>query len=582
MSSEGSSSRDSPTIMHKETKVKKLNLTKTFNLKDSPLNKKETKQSKTTNKTNNKKTSKKRKKSKEEEDDDFIPEEEEIEEQDNSDDSDFKPSKSSKRKTSKFFKEEQPKSTTKKKTKKEEKEPKKKKTKKKEKTPQEIEEHQNKMLSLTKRFLPKRLLIGCHVVYSSKGIEYAPIDAYQKNCVGCFALFLGNQKTYNQKEYTDKQIEKFKENCLKYNYDTNDLLPHASYLINLANPNKEKLEKSKKLFLSELKKCELLGMSKYNFHPGSTVGECTVEEGCKQIADCINWAHGETEYVNCVLECTAGAGNNIGDKFEHLKMIIENVNDKSRVGVTIDTCHMFAAGYDIRTEEGCKQVFEDFDKIVGFKYLKGMHLNDSKAELSSKKDRHEDIGKGKIGTEVFKFIVNNPNFRNIPMCLETPSGNYVEEINELYSYFNEEESQVEFTYLGECSKTRNIQFLDGTLTNVVYNKMKRNTEEKDSNNSCVQIETKKLKHCSSSPLINSTSTFSTSTFCERDRKKSIFCSQQIGYEQDDIIESTIELKDITDTNVLSESECKKQYENLQKIIQQLGGVNLDDDSFTKL
>ncbi|EFC41445.1 endonuclease [Naegleria gruberi] len=291
----------------------------------------------------------------------------------------------------------------------------------------------------------KKLFIGCHVSYGSKGVETAPIAAYETGCYGGFAFFLGNQKTYSQKEYTDKMVSTFIENCKKYNYDPKNLLPHASYLINLANPDQTKLEKSKTLFLSEYQKCERLGAVRYNFHPGSTVGATTLEAGCKQIAECINWANEQTVGVCSVLECTAGGGHSIGHKFEHLKMIIDHVEDKNRVGVCLDTCHMFAAGYDLRTQEGCEKVFNEFDEIVGFKYLKGMHLNDSKVKLGTKKDRHENLGKGHLGIEVFKYIVNNENFRNIPMVLETPEGLYADEIQELYSYYNEKEVKPEST-----------------------------------------------------------------------------------------------------------------------------------------
>lgn len=141
--------------------------------------------------------------------------------------------------------------------------------------------------------------------------------------------------------------------------------------------------------------------------------------------------------MTCVLECTAGSGNTIGHKFEHLKMIIDHVTDKTRVGVCLDTCHMFAAGYDLRTQNGCKKVFAEFDKIVGYNYLKGMHLNDSKEKLGSKKDRHANLGQGHLGLEVFKYILNDEHFRDIPMVLETPENKYVEEIQQLYSFYNE-------------------------------------------------------------------------------------------------------------------------------------------------
>lgn len=214
-------------------------------------------------------------------------------------------------------------------------------------------------------------------------------------------------------------IEKFKANCAKYGYGKHQILPHDSYLINLGHPEQEALEKSRIAFIDEMQRCEQLGIDLLNFHPGSHLKKIDIDDCLARIAESINIALNETQGVIAVIENTAGQGSNLGYRFEHLAKIIEDVDDKSRVGVCIDTCHAFAAGYDLRTEEACEETFKQFSDIVGFEYLKGMHLNDAKSEFASRVDRHHSLGEGNIGYTPFSYIMKDPRFDGIPLILET-------------------------------------------------------------------------------------------------------------------------------------------------------------------
>jgi deoxyribonuclease-4 len=260
--------------------------------------------------------------------------------------------------------------------------------------------------------------IGAHVS-ATGGVENAPLNAAEINATA-FALFTKNQRRWQAKPLTKKNIQGFKENCQKHNYQMRHILPHSSYLINLAHPEKDKLQKSRNAFLSELKRCEQLGLQKLNFHPGSSLGKKSEAESLKTVAESINWALAQTEFITAVIENTAGQGNTLGYSFQQLAEIIEQVKNKERVGVCIDTCHMFAAGYDISSRKAFEKTFQKFDEIVGFSYLQGMHLNDIKTELASKKDRHASLGQGNIGWDGFKFIVQDTRFDEIPLILETP------------------------------------------------------------------------------------------------------------------------------------------------------------------
>jgi deoxyribonuclease-4 len=274
--------------------------------------------------------------------------------------------------------------------------------------------------------------IGAHVS-ASGGVENAPVNAHEIGAKA-FALFTKNQKQWFSKALTEENINGFRESCNKYGYTSEHIMPHDSYLINLGNPDPENLKKSRNSFLDEMRRCEQLGITLLNFHPGSHLKQISEEECLDKNAESINITLEKTSGVIAVIENTAGQGSNVGYKFEHLAHIIEKVEDKSRIGVCLDTCHTFTAGYEIKSEEGYKKTFEEFDRIVGFKYLKGIHLNDSKKELASRVDRHDSIGKGLLGEEVFKRIMNDPRFDNIPIILETPDDSlWAEEIKWLYS-----------------------------------------------------------------------------------------------------------------------------------------------------
>ena len=261
--------------------------------------------------------------------------------------------------------------------------------------------------------------IGAHVS-AAGGVSNAPENAKEIGATA-FALFTKNQRQWKSNSLTESEIEGFKDNCSRLEFSFDHIMPHDSYLINLGHPEEAKLQKSRDAFLVEFQRCEQLGIRLINFHPGSHLKKISEQECLRKNSESINLVLNKTENVIAVIEITAGQGTNLGYKFEHLAEIIEHVDDKSRVGVCIDTCHAFAAGYDIRTQEGCEETFEAFDKIVGFEYLKGMHLNDSKKELGSQVDRHESLGDGEIGLEPFKYIMRDKRFDDMPLILETPN-----------------------------------------------------------------------------------------------------------------------------------------------------------------
>ncbi len=292
--------------------------------------------------------------------------------------------------------------------------------------------------------------VGAHVS-ASGGVENAPLNA---KAIGAkaFALFTKNQRQWVAKPLTPKSIDEFKINLEEAGIKPEHVLPHDSYLINLGHPEEEKLEKSRKAFIDELERAEQLGLKLLNFHPGSHLQKISkrdpnyekllkeAEYNCLDvIAESMNLAieATKTSDVILVIENTAGQGSNLGYKFEHLAYLIDKIEDKSRVGVCLDTCHTFTAGYDLRTKEAYEQTMSEFDKIVGFKYLKGMHINDSKPPLGSRVDRHHSLGKGEIGLDAFSFIMNDPRMDNMPLILETIDESiWDQEIELLYS-FNE-------------------------------------------------------------------------------------------------------------------------------------------------
>jgi len=260
--------------------------------------------------------------------------------------------------------------------------------------------------------------VGAHIS-TSGGVENAPANASQIGAKA-FALFTKNQRQWVSKPLSRENIKGFRDNLEKQGFSPDFVLPHDSYLINLGHPEKEGLDKSREAFLDEMQRCELLGLKLLNFHPGSHLNKIDPERSLLRIAESINIALGKTSGVTAVIENTAGQGTNLGYEFEQLAFVIDNVKDKSRVGVCFDTCHGFVAGYDIKSKEGFEQTFKKFDEIIGFKYLKGMHLNDAKKGLGTKVDRHESIGKGELGLEPFARIMNDPRFDNMPLILETP------------------------------------------------------------------------------------------------------------------------------------------------------------------
>ena len=277
--------------------------------------------------------------------------------------------------------------------------------------------------------------IGAHVS-ASGGIENAPVNAHQIRATA-FALFTKNQRQWESKPLTKESIEHFKSNCEKYQYKPAQILPHDSYLINLGHPDSESLNKSRFAFLDEMQRCEQLGLDRLNFHPGSYLNKTDIETCLKTIAESINWALDKTKGITAVIENTAGQGTNLGHTFEQIKTIIDKVEDKSRVGVCIDTCHAFTSGYEMNTLEGYSLTWKKFEEIIGFKYLKGMHLNDSKKEYGSHVDRHESLGKGFIGSDMFEWIMNDSRMDGIPLILETPNEEiWVDEIALLKSYIH--------------------------------------------------------------------------------------------------------------------------------------------------
>jgi len=289
--------------------------------------------------------------------------------------------------------------------------------------------------------------VGAHVS-ASGGVDNAPLNAI-KIGARAFALFTKNQKQWKAKPLTPETIQAFKANLAQSGIHPRHVLPHDSYLINLGHPEEEKLLKSREAFVDELQRCEQLGLELLNFHPGSHLVKVpkraadydeqisAAEYRCLDvIAESMNFAIEATagSGVKLVIENTAGQGTNLGYRFEHLGYLIDKIEDKSRGGVCLDTCHTFTAGYDLRTPEAYEKTMSDFDRIVGFEYLSGMHINDSKPPLGSRVDRHHSLGEGEIGWEGFRLIMNDPRMDDIPLILETIDETiWTEEIQALYA-----------------------------------------------------------------------------------------------------------------------------------------------------
>ena len=264
----------------------------------------------------------------------------------------------------------------------------------------------------------KMYFIGPHVSISG-GVFNAPLRAKALGATG-FGMFVKNQRQWVAKPYADAEIEEFKLNMASCGYKPEQVLPHAGYLINMANPDDAAHAKSMQALMDEVGRCEQLGLTMLNIHPGSYLRVITPEEGCARIAMSVNRALAQSRSVKIVLENTAGTGANLGSRFEELRAMIDGIDDKSRVGVCLDTMHSFGAGFDIRRRDGFLAFMEHFDNVVGMEYLCGMHLNDSMVELNAHRDRHQSLGKGFLGIEVFKTIMRDERLKDIPLVLETP------------------------------------------------------------------------------------------------------------------------------------------------------------------
>lgn len=259
--------------------------------------------------------------------------------------------------------------------------------------------------------------IGAHVS-AAGGVDQAVLRAHELEATA-FALFTKNQRQWRAAPLSEAVISAFRAACEKYHYTSAQILPHDSFLINLGHPEEEALAKSRTAFLDEIVRCQQLGLTLLNFHPGSHLNQIDETACLKRIAESINIVLDKTEGVTAVIENTAGQGSNLGFRFEHLAEIIDGVEDKTRIGVCIDTCHAFAGGYDLRTEEDCVKTFDEFERVVGFRYLRGMHLNDAKSQFASRVDRHHSLGEGNIGKTLFSWLMKDSRFDGIPMILET-------------------------------------------------------------------------------------------------------------------------------------------------------------------
>ena len=289
--------------------------------------------------------------------------------------------------------------------------------------------------------------VGAHVS-ASGGVDNAPLNAMNIGAKA-FAVFTKNQRQWVAKPLETKTIDAFHKNLELSGILPQHILPHDSYLINLGHPEVEKLEKSRDAFIDELERCRILGLDRLNFHPGSHLVKVPKKDPAYHdkvmqaelhcldvIAESMNRAIDATKdsNVKLVIENTAGQGSNLGYKFEHLGHIIDRIEDKSRVGICLDTCHTFTGGYDLRTREAYDETMDAFGRIVGFEYLMGMHINDSKPPLGSRVDRHHSLGQGEIGWDAFKFIMNDARMDDIPLVLETIDESiWKEEIQALYA-----------------------------------------------------------------------------------------------------------------------------------------------------
>ncbi|QJD72110.1 deoxyribonuclease IV [Marinobacterium sp. LSUCC0821] len=282
----------------------------------------------------------------------------------------------------------------------------------------------------------KPYYVGAHVS-AAGGVENAPLNAAAIGA-NAFAVFTKNQRQWVSKPLTSESISAFKANCEKHGFLPEQILPHDSYLINLGHPEQEPLQKSRDAFIDEMQRCEQLGLCYLNFHPGSHLKKIDESACLARIAESIDIATAESDSVIAVIETTAGQGTNLGYKFDEIAAILDHSKNPDRIGVCIDTCHIFAAGYDLRTAEACEASFGDFERLVGFDKLCGMHINDAKVKLGSRVDRHHSLGQGEIGWEAFRYIMQDDRFRGVPLCLETIDETiWAEEIQQLRQFAGE-------------------------------------------------------------------------------------------------------------------------------------------------
>ncbi len=282
----------------------------------------------------------------------------------------------------------------------------------------------------------KPYYVGAHVS-AAGGVENAPLNAAAIGA-NAFAVFTKNQRQWVAKPLTSESISAFKANCEKHGFLPEQILPHDSYLINLGHPEQEPLQKSRDAFIDEMQRCEQLGLCYLNFHPGSHLKKIDESACLARIAESIDIATSESDSVIAVIETTAGQGTNLGYKFEEIAAILDHSKNPDRIGVCIDTCHIFAAGYDLRTAEACEASFGNFERLVGFDKLCGMHINDAKVKLGSRVDRHHSLGQGEIGWEAFRYIMQDDRFRGVPLCLETIDETiWAEEIQQLRQFAGE-------------------------------------------------------------------------------------------------------------------------------------------------
>lgn len=259
--------------------------------------------------------------------------------------------------------------------------------------------------------------IGAHVS-ASGGVFNAPLNA-AKIGADAFAMFVKNQRRWDAPPLSAEETIAFKDALKQSGIRAEHVLVHDSYLINLGHPREAEREKSLNAFVDEIRRCEALGLKLLNFHPGSHLNEISAQVCLDNIAGSLNFAIANTAGVKLVLENTAGQGSNLGYDFAQLAYVIDKISNKDRIGVCIDTCHAFAAGYDLRSPQAYERTMSEFDRAIGYKFLSGMHLNDTKNELSVRKDRHESLGRGFLGLAAFENIMNDPNIDEIPLILET-------------------------------------------------------------------------------------------------------------------------------------------------------------------